>query len=357
MSQSVTEPEAPSGGTMRRVRDPRIWFSFAVTGVALWFALRGVDFGDVGRAMASADLLLLVGVSVPFHLAMLASRALRWRHLTGSSDPIARGTLYRGVAVGFMANNIFPLRMGELIRSWYVAREARTSSAAVFGTVIVERIVDAAVVAGLAAVILGLGGAAAAGMPARAVLLPVLLIAGVPLAGVVALRVAPDFAIGLLVRLLGRVLPERWMERLDGALRNLVRGLQGLRGGRSLAWVLFHSFVIWGLVSAPPFYVALLALGVDLGGTERMVAASYSVLMWVGVAVALPSAPGFFGPYHAACWVALRPFGVSKEVAVALGTLAHAVFWVTTTAAGLLVLRVRRTPLASIEAAAPDPDA
>ena len=37
-----------------------------------------------------------------------------------------------------------------------------------------------------------------------------------------------------------------------------MEGLRGLRGGPSLAWVLFHSFVIWGLVSAPPFLMGIL---------------------------------------------------------------------------------------------------
>jgi hypothetical protein len=90
---------------------------------------------------------------------------------------------------------------------------------------------------------------------------------------------------------------------------------------------------------------ALLALNIDLGGPVQTLTASYNILMWVALAVALPSAPGFFGPYHAACWVALQPLGVPKEAAVALGTLCHAVFWVTVTVTGLVVLRFRNTRL------------
>ena len=68
----------------------------------------------------------------------------------------------------------------------------------------------------------------------------------------------------------------------------------------------------------------------------------------VGMAVAIPSAPGFFGTYHAACKLALEPFGVASEVAVALGTLLHAVFWVTLTLLGLVVLRSRSTSLGEL---------
>jgi hypothetical protein len=255
-----------------------------------------------------------------------------------------------------MANNIFPLRMGELVRAWYVGREAGASRAAVFGTVIVERIIDAAVVVGMAAVILGLGGAAVAGIDARAVIGPVLLLAGVPLGAVLLLRLAPGRFIGVVIRLLGPVLRADWTERIERGLHDLVDGLRGLRGGRSLAWVLVHSVLIWGVVSLPPFTASLWALDVDLGSPSRTVAASYSMLMWIGVAVAIPSAPGFFGPYHAAFWIALRPFGVSKELALALGTLTHAVFWVTTTVTGLLVMRSRHTTLTEIDQVELEPE-
>ncbi len=56
--------------------------------------------------------------------------------------------------------------------------------------------------------------------------------------------------------------------------------------------------------------------------------AAWITLAAVGMAVAIPSAPGFFGTYHAACKLALEPFGVAPETAVALGTLLHAMFWV-----------------------------
>jgi uncharacterized membrane protein YbhN (UPF0104 family) len=76
----------------------------------------------------------------------------------------------------------------------------------------------------------------------------------------------------------------------------------------------------------------------------------------VGIAVALPSAPGFFGPYHFAARVALARFGVADATALAVGTLAHAAFWVVVTLIGLAVLRFRHTSLdETLEAAAESP--
>ena len=75
----------------------------------------------------------------------------------------------------------------------------------------------------------------------------------------------------------------------------------------------------------------------------------------MGVAVALPSAPGFFGIFHMACRLALVSFGVAPATALAAGTLLHGVMWVTLTTAGLLVLRIRHTSLGEVDEAAESP--
>jgi uncharacterized protein (TIRG00374 family) len=341
-------------GWLRRLASPRVLLSFGITALALWFALRDLDFREVGTALRRASLLPLLAFSVPAHLLNLWLRALRWRYLTDPVVHVPRTTLFRGQAIGFMANNVFPLRIGEVLRAWYVARETGAPGAALFGTVIVERVVDAVVVVALAAMVLGVGGAKAAGLETRTVLFPLLGIALAPLGFVLLLRFAPARVLDAGSAVWSRVLPEATSQRLRTSLEHLADGLRGLRGGAPLAWVCFYSLVLWLVIAVIPFSATLWALHIDLGSGSRLVLASYVLLMWVGAAVAIPSAPGFFGPYHAACWVALSPFGVPKELAIALGTLAHGVFWLTTTLAGLLVLRRRGAPLPDLDAVAPE---
>ena len=335
------------GGRRRvaRLGDPRILIGLVITAVTLWYALQGVSFGTLARDIARANLAILLIPSIPAYLATLYIRALRWRHLTLAVARLDRGPVFRATSVGFMVNNLFPLRLGEVVRAWYLGRETGVSSAAIFATVIVERLIDAAVVLSLAALVLGSRGAAATGLDLRAVLPPLAALVAVPVVFIVALRVAPDQTVALGTRLSGPVLPQRWNQRLEQLLRQFAEGMGGLRGRHSIMWVTIHTATLWLVISIIPFYAALVALGIDLGGPIHTLTASYNLLIWVGAAVALPSAPGFFGPYHAACWVALQPLGVPKEAAVALGTLSHAVFWLTVTATGLVVLRFRHTRL------------
>jgi uncharacterized protein (TIRG00374 family) len=339
----MSEGRGGAGRHLARLGDPRVLIGLAITAVTLWFALRGVSFATLLRDIARANLAILLIPSVPAYLASLYIRALRWRHLTLALARIDRGAVFRATSVGFMANNVFPLRIGEVVRSWYLGRESNVSSTAIFGTVIVERLIDAAVVLSLAFLVLGSRGAAATGLDLRAVLPPLAALVAVPVVFIVALRLAPEQTVALGARISGPLLPRRWSEGIERLLRQLAEGLAGLRGRHSVMWVTIHTANLWLVISIIPFVAALMALGIDLGGPVQTLTAAYNLLIWVGAAVALPSAPGFFGPYHAACWVALQPLGVAKEAAVALGTLSHAVFWVTVTVTGLVVLRFRHT--------------
>ncbi len=316
----------------------------------IWFVIRDVDFALVVATIRQANWLLLVGISVPSYLAIVQLRALRWRHLTNPVQPIGLRPLFRATAIGFMANNIFPLRVGEVIRPWYLSQEVGAPSAALFGTVVLERVIDSIMVIGLAAIAIALLGAGEGGILAK-IAIALIPVAIAPLIGLVVLRVAPHLVIGL-VRWLLRPFPARFGDYLLDALDRFGDGLGALKGGSHLFWIGFHSILVWYVVSPIPMLAGFWALGIDFGSPFETLVAAWVTLATVALAVAIPSAPGFFGTYHAACKIALEPFGVAPEVAVALGTLIHGVFWVTLTLLGFAVLRSRHTSFADLEQAA-----
>jgi uncharacterized protein (TIRG00374 family) len=325
-----------------------VWFSLAVTGFFLWLVMRGVPFREVARIIAGANLLLLFGVSVPAYLLVVYLRALRWRHLTAPLGDYPTGALFRATAVGFMANNIFPLRMGEVIRSWYLARETNGSRAAIFGTVILERVIDMVTVIALAFGILALLGAGHDGRIARGAML-LLPVAVAPMLVLVLLQAAPEPTIRLAKRVAG-FFSLRFAEFLEYTLSRFSEGLGALRSGHHLVRVACYTIVIWLVAATIPLLAAFAAVGVDFGSPLDTIGAAWITQAAIGMAVALPSVPGFFGPYHYACKVALERFGIPPETAVALGTLIHAVFWLSLTGLGFVVLRFRRTSITEIEA-------
>ena len=209
------------------MRDPRVWLALSVTVFFVWLSLRDVRFGEVRAAIAGARWGVLLAVSIPAYLLLIWVRALRWRHLTDPIQPIPTGALVRAVSVGFMANNVFPLRMGEVVRAWYLGRETGASVAAIFGTVILERVIDVTTVIVMALVVIAVWGAGGDGTLARApfVLMP---IAALPIAFLVLLRAAPLRVIALARRVL-RPFPKRIAELAGALLQRFSEGLGALR--------------------------------------------------------------------------------------------------------------------------------
>ncbi len=351
MSDGATPPVDATGSEPVRGawwRDWRVHGAIAITVLCLWYAVRGIPMLDVWTAIQGTNLLILLGLSVPAYLAAVVFRGLRWRHLTNPVAPLGWGLLSRGVSIGFMVNNLVPLRIGEVVRAWYVARESGVSASALFGTVVLERVIDV-----VAVVLLALGALAYVGAGAgessflsrgAILLLPVGL---VPLAGLILLRVAPEQVISAVLRL-ARPLPPSARTWLDLALRNFTRGLGALSGGSHLFWIAFHSAMIWIVLSMIPMLAGLLAFDIDLGSPVQMVVVSYIVLGAVGVAVAIPSAPGFFGTYQLAFKTVLEQFGVDSATALALGLVVWFVFWLTLSTLGLVVMRAGGTSLTDL---------
>src|SRR4051794_36243628 len=119
----------------------------AVALMALFF--RNVDLWRVGADIAAArpEWLLLSLATAPLNLAI---RAYRWQYLLEPLGTTTFANAFRATAVGFAANSVLPARAGEVIRPYFLARQAaarldggeRMSATGAFATIILERLLD-----------------------------------------------------------------------------------------------------------------------------------------------------------------------------------------------------------------------
>lgn len=107
----------------------------------LMLAFREVDLQELLNQISRIRL----GWIIPFIAALIVShwlRALRWMLMLHDLDTKpSRLTLFTGVMVGYMMNYVFP-RLGEVSRPVYVARKIGESSGNLFGTIVLERVID-----------------------------------------------------------------------------------------------------------------------------------------------------------------------------------------------------------------------
>jgi uncharacterized protein (TIRG00374 family) len=346
--EGASTKTTPSRGGIRWLLDWRVWLGVIITVVCVWLAVRGIPLSEVMVEIRKANFWQLLLFSAPFYVMSVYFRALRWRHLTNPLAPISRVVLFRSTAIGFMVNNLMPLRLGEFVRSWTLGREAGISVGAVLGTVVLERVLDVAAV-----LLLAFGSLAFVGMGSDVggvlqqgskLLLPVGL---APLLALLVLRGWPEQSIALTLFLL-RPFPARFSSLAEYALRSFMEGLGALSGGSHIFWIVLHSATIWLVASTGPILVGLWVFGVDLGSPMETLLTSWILLGAVGVAVAIPSAPGFIGPYQLAFKAVLVRFGVDPATAFAMAMLVWFVFWICMTLQGLLVLRGAHTNLSEI---------
>lgn len=304
----------------------------ALTAAFLYLALRGVDWREVVGHIRSADPLLLGGAIVVATMGVYV-RALRWKPLLEPVAPgIAFGPRIAGVAIGLGANNVFPARVGEFARTWVLSRRAGIPLTAALASVVLERVLDAIVLTSflLGAMFLpgfpGLEGVSA-GMRTGIVLVAV---ASAALLGVLlSLTLFPLTALGIAERVAGVVLPRAFRRPLVDALRAFVTGLDVLRSPRLLAISLAWAVAQW-LFLALGYVLAFRAFGI----TEPGYLGAVFLQSAIGVAVAIPSAPGFFGPFHAAAVWGLGLWGVDAARAAGFAFGFHLGGWITVTALG-----------------------
>lgn len=272
-------------------------------------------------------------MSVVLGLVGLWARARRWRWLF-PPGPEPPGIL-PATMIGYMANNVLPLRAGEVVRIYVLGRKLRESERMtgaqsywlVTATLVVERVLDSLVIVLMLAVLVLLIPVPRVVEWAAGVLFAINVIG---VSALVFVARAPDVCRRLLLRLTGRwpVIARTITSILDTGLH----GLDGIRAPSQLPRLALWTAVVW-LLPATAAWAMLRAVHLDLP-----FGAGWTVVAFVGVGISVPSAPGYVGVFHAAATAALEVFGVPRSTALAYALLYHASAIVPITIVGWLYL-------------------
>jgi uncharacterized protein (TIRG00374 family) len=301
----------------------KVLLGLAVSAALLVYFFRDVDLAVVAGRLRQT-LWTFLALSVVLNFVSMWMRACRWYYLF---PPGARPThLFRALVIGYMGNNLLPLRAGELVRI-YVASRRGQRFGATFATVVVERILD-----GLAVGLIVAGLLLAVALPTElrwsiAVFLAVDLLGLLILAAIAATPGVCRVLVETLFRRIG------WLERrLLGLLETMIEGVRGLRTASHVIPITLYSAAVW-LSFALSIWTALHAAHLDLP-----LVAAWTVVAFLGLGVSLPSSPGFVGVVQAATVLALALFAVPRTEALAFSLLMHASQFFPVTVAGLLYL-------------------
>jgi uncharacterized protein (TIRG00374 family) len=311
----------------------QFWVGVLISLAFLYFALRGLEFGEFWEILKEANYWwLLPGIGMYF-LAVWV-RAWRWHYLLRPIKAIPPRTMFPIVAIGYMGNNIYPARAGEVLRAVVLKIKENVPISASLATIIVERVFDGVVM--LAFVFINLaeltrltGGS---GVIGNISIQDVALVGSGAFFGALLIfllaAMFPEHTERIVNILVGRLVPERFREKALGISGRFLGGLESLRSPREALMVFLTSVIIWLLETgkywfvmyAFPFKVSFFALMLMNG--------------IVNLATTIPSAPGYIGTFDAPGIAVLRAYNVGQALAAGYTIVLHVALWVPITVLG-----------------------
>lgn len=280
----------------------------------LWLVLRDADLDAVWLALRDADIGQVVLAALVIQVVYVA-QATRWRLIAGTFALTVR-RFYALVLGGIGANNVLPLRIGDILRGRWLATSAEIATGRAFGSVFRDRACDVlTLVVALAVSLPSVGNAAWVDRIVVGGLILVLALALVVAAAVVYARTRPRAR-------------RNTRSRARKVLRDTIDEVASPIGRRRLALALALSVLAWGAWAIAAGLVCK-SLGFSLTPIELVF-----VTAVINLGVVIPSSPGFIGTYQWLAVSALGVLGVDGDVAIAFSLLMQAIWFVPTTVVG-----------------------
>jgi len=284
----------------------------ALSAGAVFVLLKQVSTRELARNIRAADPLWLLGACL-LTVAGYWFRAVRWGEILSPEARVPNGRLFATTMVGFLAINVLPARLGEVVRAYALARSERIKTGTVLGSVVIERIFDLVALAGFWALSLLFApypswfrwsGYVTIGLSVAVTFVLWLLHAG-------------HYDTDSLASRLKSLLP-RWLTGpVEGPVASFAAGLRVLGKPSTMGSSAILTLIMWVVTGAVFLFV---------GQSMRLSLPLWSPFLLsfiVCVAIMVPSSPGFIGVLEGSCVVGLSLLGVDAARGLAYGVLYH----------------------------------
>jgi uncharacterized protein (TIRG00374 family) len=310
----------------------QFWVGVLISAVFLWWALSKLNLGDFWQAVKTANYWWILPGIVVYFVGVWV-RAWRWHYLLRPVKSIKTSTMFPITCIGYMGNNIYPARAGEVLRAVVLKRREGVPVSASLATIIVERIFDAVVMLGFVFVNLpelaklATSDSGFVGNIQEFALIGTGLFVGALVVFLLA-AMFPKVTIRIGQWFIDRFMPKRLREQSTGILHKFLDGLASLRSPFNILMVFFTSVLIWLLETAKYWFVMH-------AFTFRV---SFFALMLLNgianLATTIPAAPGYIGTWEAVTKAVLVAYNVQGAEALGYAVVLHVALWLPITLLG-----------------------
>jgi len=289
---------------------------------------RGTNWSEFIKSIQNINYFILIAA-----MALLVSsiwiRAIRWRILIHKVGNISTKDLYKVTMVGYMGNNILPLKMGELLRAYAISKKKNVNFSGAFSSIVVERILDLIsfilIISAIFSIFPITDRTQKIGIIGFFIVICFLIVS------FVLLRYNTKFEIWYLKKQKQLIAKDK--ETLANHFVGFCRGMESLWENPKPWKTIFLSLLIWAMYFI--FTVlSIYAFNFNIGFSDTM-NMGILVLAFVTLAVIVPSAPGYIGTHQAATIVALQIFYINIDTARSFSIMYHLAQYLPLTFIGL----------------------
>ena len=313
----------------------QFWLGVVISVFFIWFSLKGLRLEEFWTKIQTANYWwLFPGIAVYF--VGVWARAWRWHYLLRPVKSVPTTEMFPITTIGYMGNNIYPARAGEVLRAVILKRKTGIPVTASLATIIVERIFDGVVMLSFVFINLGelaklQGDSGFVGNIQQVALYGTLAFVAA-LAVFLLASMFPQKTISLADWLFAKTLPNALRQKVMGMAHKFLDGLASLRSPFTILMVFITSTVIW-LLETLKYWFVMHAFNFSVSFFALMLMNGI-----VNLATTIPSAPGYIGTFDAPGIAVLSAYGVDKAVAAAYTLTLHAALWIPITVLGAYYL-------------------
>ncbi len=312
--------------------------------MVIFFYTAGLE--EVFSTINNVKLIFLIP-SILLYFISLFIRTLRWQYILDSVLKIRTWTLFKAITIGYSANNILPVRLGELIRLYYVAKISNIPKSTTLGTIITERLMDALTL--IACVAFTLIGFILIGIiefnklfTIENIIISTLVVGSVTILLIFFILIwltKDPKIIEIIIKSIFARLSQTNLDKILNIYNYFLKGLEVLASFKKLSYIFFISFAIW-IFEFLLAYILVISLGIENFKYEPMIlffilCLSISV---ANLATSVPLTQGGIGPFELSGSLILIMFGIDAAYAGAFIILLHALLLIPVTLVGLIFL-------------------
>lgn len=309
-------------------KNKTLWLAIVIALALSALFFYGTDFAAIGETLRTANYVFLLP-AIALYFVGVIMRAIRWHFLLRSIKPIGYTHLFQVTVIGYMANDLLPFRIGELVRAYIMGETENISKTSTLVTIVLERVFDGVTM-------LLFIGAASFVLPLESWIRSLLLLGSVLFAAVIVILVTVTSFRERFDHLIHRVLsrlPERWGARGLKLIDSFFHGLSVLRNPLDAFLALVFSILAW-MCEAGMYAILALGFGIAVSFPVFLLATAVANLITI-----VPSTPGYIGVFDAPVRYILEHFGnVNANTAASYTILLHATLIVPVVLLGLVFM-------------------